>query len=872
MEKDLLKIGMLICVTIVIVIIVTNVISNIIIENETKNVINTRSIRISLLSQLFANNVLDSLTNLEVTSQLEQVKNSNYANYISSTIHGIPENMDVQKRLIAKQILSNNHHLATVRFFMPNGDIYMQEPYSAQLKLKQLNYAYRDYFNGTVSSGKPYVSEVFQAQSIDLRDTVALGVPIYSSHGVLMGVWSALFDPTDLRQLVHSLSIESNSTVMIFDHKGHLFVGSNGNEDVTGDYSKYANYINLSTNGSNGYDISFVQGIKMFIVYHEMVIGNKIWGIIIVQPFDNAFFVVNQTHELFNTMIISSILVSIISVLVAYFLIHAKFQLADLLKVKNLTLENTKKQLEIMYDENPDLLCIVDTKGILKECNKTYASALGYAKVELVGKSVFEYVADKSMEKAMDSFSSFITIGSARNIEIWLKHRNGREFPTLISANGRFDESSKLIEGVVTIKNITEIYEARQLIEHEQKLITMQLEKIKKVNKKLIESELKYQSLYENSPDLYSTLDLNDMRIDCNKSYVENMGYRKEELIGTSIFEGTHFTKYDALRAKKILEQVKKGKSFTNLEFHLMRKDGTSFPVLVNVVPIKNEHGEIIGTNAMMRDTTLVYEAREREMSKKLIKLEFEQLAKIDKQKDEFTAMISHELKTPIAPIKGYCEMLLEPNLMGCLNDEQHDAVEQIFDSSRRLERIVFDLLDIHKLELGQVQFRHAPFSVDMLLSNVYRQHLSLTLQKKISFMNLNSDVTSIVFSDIDRLSQVFNNLILNAIDFVPEKNGMIAIGVIDKEDTITFFVKDNGIGISRENQQFLFKKFYQVDTSYRRSHRGSGLGLPICKGIIEGLGGNLRVESKLGSGSTFYFEFQKSIFQAKTYEIVKNA
>ena len=124
--------------------------------------------------------------------------------------------------------------------------------------------------------------------------------------------------------------------------------------------------------------------------------------------------------------------------------------------------------------------------------------------------------------------------------------------------------------------------------------------------------------------------------------------------------------------------------------------------------------------------------------------------------------------------------------------------------------------------------------------------------------LEIKDDLHYMINSDRIRLRQVFDNLIRNAIDFVPRDVGRIHIGVIDKNVHVVFYVKDNGIGISQEKQEELFKKFYQVDASYTRSHGGTGLGLVICKSLIEIMGGTIWVESTPGTGTTFYFMLSK--------------
>jgi len=125
--------------------------------------------------------------------------------------------------------------------------------------------------------------------------------------------------------------------------------------------------------------------------------------------------------------------------------------------------------------------------------------------------------------------------------------------------------------------------------------------------------------------------------------------------------------------------------------------------------------------------------------------------------------------------------------------------------------------------------------------------------EKGIKLVNLNKDKL-IVKSDSFRIEQVLINLLLNAIEFVPKEKGIIEINVKEQDHTVIFSVKDNGPGISKDNQKQLFDKFYQVDRSLRRNHEGIGLGLTVCKGIVDGLGGKIWLNSTLGEGAVFYF------------------
>ncbi len=243
------------------------------------------------------------------------------------------------------------------------------------------------------------------------------------------------------------------------------------------------------------------------------------------------------------------------------------------------------------------------------------------------------------------------------------------------------------------------------------------------------------------------------------------------------------------------------------------------------------------------------------QVEKKLVR----ELKEIDMQKNEFVAMVSHELKTPLVPIMGYAEMLKKSHLMGQLSPEQSDAVNEIHESSKRLEKLIGDILVAQKLEMGKLTFKNETVDIEKVVSEQIKNFEPLATEKNIQIINSN-DIKTTIITDRSRLNQVFSNLITNAIDFVPKENGLIEIGAKNDKSDVIFYVKDNGIGISPMRQKMIFKKFFQTDTSARRYREGSGLGLSICKGIVERFGGKIWVESKEGEGSTFFFKIPKLV------------
>jgi len=254
----------------------------------------------------------------------------------------------------------------------------------------------------------------------------------------------------------------------------------------------------------------------------------------------------------------------------------------------------------------------------------------------------------------------------------------------------------------------------------------------------------------------------------------------------------------------------------------------------------EDEIGELVASFNIMSDT---------------IKEKEEEAKKTDIAKDEFLAMITHELKTPLVPIQGYSDILLNEHL-GKLNPQQKARLSIIKSSSETLLGIISDLLDVQKLEIGQLRMKKDDSDIkDSILKSVN----ALSPQAEKNEIKLTSNANNLtIYHDSERIKQVLTNLIKNAMIAVEPQKGKIEIAMEENPSEIQISVKDNGMGIPQDKQENLFKKFYQVDTTLTRERGGSGLGLAICRGIIENHGGKIFVESKEGEGAKFTFTIPK--------------
>ena len=237
-------------------------------------------------------------------------------------------------------------------------------------------------------------------------------------------------------------------------------------------------------------------------------------------------------------------------------------------------------------------------------------------------------------------------------------------------------------------------------------------------------------------------------------------------------------------------------------------------------------------------------------------------LLKSKKEKDEFIAMMSHELKTPLTAITVWVDALRQPEMLGKLSPEQDEAIGEINLGAIHLTQMINNFFDVFKLDLGKLTIIKNEIIVEDLMEKIRKTYEKRCEEKEISIINSTTGHI-ILDNDEKRIRQVMGNLIINAIDFVPKKTGIIEICASqNNEGKVVFFVKDNGKGIDKDMQLNLFHKFYQVDTSSTREHGGTGLGLSICKGLVEAMGGKIWVESELGKGAKFYFILPKLLAQ----------
>ncbi len=227
---------------------------------------------------------------------------------------------------------------------------------------------------------------------------------------------------------------------------------------------------------------------------------------------------------------------------------------------------------------------------------------------------------------------------------------------------------------------------------------------------------------------------------------------------------------------------------------------------------------------------------------------EVEEAARI---KSQFFANMSHELRSPLNSVIGYAELLLD-GIDGPLTEEQRQDLQRILASARYLLKLINNILEMTKIEAGRMEVDVRPFDVRALVAEAVDTVVPLAYRKRLDLHTCVPEDLSAFRSDPDKVKQVLINLLANAVKFTDE--GEVECRVERSEGGLRFEVRDTGIGIRPEDQERIFSKFFQVDPSHARGHRGTGLGLALSRTLVELLGGRMGLESRPGRGSRFWF------------------
>ncbi len=496
-----------------------------------------------------------------------------------------------------------------------------------------------------------------------------------------------------------------------------------------------------------------------------------------------------------------------------------------------------------------DGVITTDINGDILMINNAAEELTGWSGQEACGRplyEVFRIVNKKTGEEHGNSIHLVLDKGMAIGLKNYsaLVAKNGDErFVSASSAPIR-SEDNEIIGIVVVFRDITRIKLAEEKIENEQRNL---------------------KAIFDNAPTGMVILDENACIYEINNSALQIFGVNRNRVLGKSFGNGFcckssveglcgcgSARDCEACALKKSIDQVlKTGEPINEMQYHqsfLRYGIKTELWLRINSVPLSingKRHAVIV-----MEDIT------ERIKFQAELKKAKEEAEAASRAKSAFLANMSHEIRTPLNGILGMTDLTLLGNIPG----EYKENLRIVKDCAISLLRIINDILDFSKIEAGKMVMEKISFNLKDILDRTVSFHKADAKKKGLTLSsNMGMNVPCLLRGDPNRLQQVLNNLISNAVKFTD--NGEIEVEVKakthrgrDSSAVLQFCIKDSGIGISAEERGFLFKSFSQIDGSITRKYGGTGLGLAISKQLIEMMGGTIWLESKKGCGSKFYF------------------
>ncbi len=527
-----------------------------------------------------------------------------------------------------------------------------------------------------------------------------------------------------------------------------------------------------------------------------------------------------------------------------------KNNLEKLVEERSADLRKANKQLEnIMVASNKVAIMAVDVNGVFTLFNTGAENIFGYRSEELIGKATPEIMFDEdelqvfgaTLEgmvgrpvKKENFFSADVLSGVLKKIETIAIRKDGKRIDVSLDINPIKDENNQ-ITGVLGV--------------------AFDISSRKTAENALFESEKKYRMLADNVTDVIWIRDIDTLCINYSNPACETMlGYTPEEMMKKPLEES-----FSPESLASLMNVIKEELALENepnvdptririLEYEEICKDGSTIWVEVKAGFLRDSNGKATGFIGITRDIS------QRKAFENELRQAKEGAEAANKAKSEFLANMSHEIRTPMNAIIGMSELIMSTDM----TRKQRDFLKIIRTSSKSLLLIINDILDFSKIEAGKIDLENIPITLRDVIEEIPDIFIENIMEKEIEIiLDIDPDMPERVISDPVRLRQVLVNLVSNAFKFTQE--GQIGISVRKQLVTgntidLLFCVSDTGIGFDTRIKENLFQAFSQADGSTTRKYGGTGLGLTICRRLVNMMGGDIWVKSQPEKGSSFYF------------------
>jgi PAS domain S-box-containing protein len=461
----------------------------------------------------------------------------------------------------------------------------------------------------------------------------------------------------------------------------------------------------------------------------------------------------------------------------------------------------TRDYLNNIIESSADTITVVDMKGIVRDWNKGGEGIMGYRADEVIGTPNSQFFSDPV---EADMITELVQKeGAIRNYRTTVVRKDGKLIYVSMSAALLKDKNGVPIGTVRVSRDVTNEVALEKRVREERDNLNL---------------------IFESMADgVYSVS--TDYKVEfMNKVLREEFGNHVGDI--SEVMRG--------LTVRWEWRSRWMNRIYDLIETPVINLDGriSKLTIFRDITKRKRAEEEIQKLN--------------QELELKVVDLEA-----VTRMKTEFLSLTSHELRTPLTPMKAQLQML-EEGYKGKMSEEQRESIELVLRNLARLDKLIKDILDISRIEMGRIKLSFESMSINDVVKEAIKMQEPFADEKGIKIVARLAELPAIV-GDSERLRQVISNLVNNAIKF-SEKATDVLVETQRVGEAVQFSITDYGTGISEEDKEKLFKPFSQIDSSMSRKRGGTGLGLAIAKGIIHAHNGKIWVESELGKSSTFYF------------------
>lgn len=503
--------------------------------------------------------------------------------------------------------------------------------------------------------------------------------------------------------------------------------------------------------------------------------------------------------------------------------------------------QDAERWLAAIVESSDDAIISKTLDGIMTTWNAAAERIFGYTASEAIGRPITILIPPELRDEEVEILKRLRGGGRISHYETERVRKDGRRIAISLSispiygANGAITGISKIARDITEHKHLVE----REALARAEAL-----------------AERGFHELIESAPDAILQVGRDGKILIANRTAEQLFGFTREELIGA----GVDSLVPEAARSRHAMHREKLASAGISrpmglgLELYALRKDGTEFPVEISLSPTQSS-GEVRVT-AVIRDVTERKRAEQQIHSLQqsyMAELEnrHKEAERLNTLKSEFIASVSHELRTPLHTIIGFAELLSEEG-EGPLNEKQRRFLRHIQTDSEHLLGLINDVLDLSMIEASGLTLRTETLSLETAISETVNAIRPFAAAKGVTLRE--GQIPQVdVLADPLRLRQILYNLLSNGVKFTAAGGEVAVIASIDGK-MVRITVSDTGVGIAQEEFERIFDKFYQVGKTTVGVRQGTGLGLTICRQLVEMQGGTIWVESEPGKGSHFHF------------------